>query len=500
MVVDNLEEIIYTYMPFNNILDKKMMYGKTDLQYLEEGKNILEEFESNKKKLKNQSKEFVEHINKSETNFINFVNHLKETWINYLDLINYSNILSQNLTNLYPEKIDLLKNLVDSMFKINSQLYFITDVEKEIYEHAMNKLDGERYARLIESVNSFPTYVSSLLKNNMKIIKNNYSINNILSQSNDLKKLFEANGFSLEMLGNSIDGLTGLDVDKLTINEFMPKNKFESSLKEILFMDHFLELFLRKSGILMEDLKFYVNMGNKISSKLKVSEILKKLESEYERTKNSLKIKLPNYTQKELSCGAVCLANVVGTYYPNIIVDRNLEKSILKKVSVRGYFNNIPSSIAKVSKENFGIFAKMFAELKSFKPLFMDTKPNTPVLKKFRQDLNKIDLEDCEGLNADSIYKKIESGNLISYVSGSSPMLHYKLIHGYNLDKNLFYVFDPASGCIKMKEEELIRDLRNDKSVWGVEYIPPEKEIFEKVRSSIFNANKNIERLTNLKK
>ncbi len=67
---------------------------------------------------------------------------------------------SENLKFLFSEKLELFSDLVETTFKLNTHLYYITDVEKEIYEEGIENLPEERALSLIRSVKSFPLYLS----------------------------------------------------------------------------------------------------------------------------------------------------------------------------------------------------------------------------------------------------------------------------------------------------------------------------------------------------
>jgi len=468
-----------------------MLHGKTDVQYLEEGNKIIQHFKESLKNEKNRFQHIINYSTKSKENFIEFCNHLKESWSTYLDLSVKMTSFSENLIFLFPEKIDLFLDLVETTFKLNTHIYYITDIEKEIYEKCMNDIPEERALSLIQSVRSFPVYLSEEIGETGIPTKNPYEIREILSKNPDLRKLFSLSGSTLNAFGKLLSHFTPL-IRKSKREIFNPENEYEKALKEILSYDHFFEIFLREGGILMNDLKFYIDLSDRLSCHRNIPDLLKKLEKSKEDSLISFDPKIPSYKQTSLSCGATCLANTIGTYYPHITVTLSLENGIYKLVTVPGFFNNLPSSLALVSQEKFGIPAHFFSDYKSFAPLFLDKKTYREPVKKFQEDYERIKSSslDYGNITTEEIKSKLEKGHFISFVTGQSPMLHYKMIIGYNYreNKKQFIVFDPQYGLTNIGESEILSHMRNDKSLWGVEYVPPESAIFGSTRESIIKA------------
>jgi len=484
----SLEERVLYGNVSPSLFETKMVSGKTDLQYLESGNEIISYFRESLKKEKNNEKQFIDFSTSSNENFIQFYTHLQNSWDVYLDLSSRMNSFSENIKFLFPEKLKIFSDLIQTTFDLNVHLYFITDIEKEIYERNMENLPEERMLALMESVKSLPVYLSKNIGLMGNLTKNPYQLREMLSQSPSLRKLFSLSGSSVQLLGKLVHNIPPLRREAEQ-EDFMPQNQYEEALKGILVYDHFFELFLRKSGILMNDLKFYVDIAERVSCKKSISSILAKLSGLNENFNEGFRPDIPQYHQTQLSCGATCLANVVGTYYPYVKVDKSLEDGIHKLVTVKGFFNNLPSSLVLVSRDEFGIPASFFADFRSFVPLFLEQKATQEPLKKFQEDYHKIEshTEDYENMTPLEIKDKLQKGHFISFVTGQSPMLHYKMIVGYNFrkDQNYFYVFDPSDGITKILESELLQDMRNDKSLWGVEYIPPESVIFEKTKESL---------------
>jgi len=483
------ERILYSNL-FPSMVDV-MLNGKTDIQYLEEGNEIIQYFKNSLKDEKIRIPNVISYATKSQKNFIEFFNHLKESWNVYLNLSFKMSSFSENLEFLFLEKIRLFRDLIETTFKLNVHIYYITDIEKEIYEKCMESIPEERALSLIKSIRSFPVYLAEEMGQEGISTKNPYEIREILSKNPQLRKLFLLSGSSINSFGNLLSYFVPLK-RKSEIETFNPKDDYEATLKEILAYDHFFELFLRKSGILMNDLKFCVNLSDRLSCPKNIPYLLEKLKECERNLKISFNPKIPLYTQTQLSCGATCLANTIGTYFPNIQVDKYLESGILKLVTAEGFPNNIPSSLAYVSKEKFGIPAHFFADYSTFKPLFLEKKTEQEPIKKFQEDYEKIKFSslDYGSITPEEIKSKLEKGHFISFVTGQSPMLHYKIIVGYNFrgDKKQFRVFDPQQGITKIEASELLSHMRNDKSLWGVEYVPPESVIFDSTKQLIVKA------------
>ena len=473
------------------IVDMDMLSGKTDVQYLEEGSKIIQYFKDSLKDERARVPNIIHYSTKTQGNFIDFFNHLKGSWRSYLDLSVKMTSFSENLKFLYPEKLELFKDLIETTFRLNTHIYYITDIEKEIYEKCIENLPENRALSLIQSVRSFQVYLSEEIGKSGVSTKNPYEIREMLSKNPNLRKLFSFSGSSIDLFGKLLGHFTPLN-KKSERETFIPENDYESALKEILVYDHFFELFLREGGVLMNDLKFYIDLCDRLSCTRNIPELLDRLEEFKNKSKISFNPTIPCYTQTSLSCGATCLANVIGTYFPHIKVTRSLENGILKLVTVPGFFNNLPSSLAYISREKFGIPAYFFADYKTFAPLFLDKKTEQEPVKKFQEDYERVkDFSlDYENITADEIKSKLEKGHFISFVTGQSPMLHYKMIVGYNFrgDKKQFRVFDPQYGVTIMEESEILSHMRNDKSLWGVEYVPPESVIFDSTRQSITKA------------
>ncbi|MEM4638093.1 MAG: hypothetical protein QXK76_03685 [Candidatus Woesearchaeota archaeon] len=473
------------------ILDVNMLSGKTDIQYLEEGSKIIQYFKDSLKNEKIRVPNIISYSTKSQENFIVFFRHLKDSWNIYLDLSIKMASFSENLQFLYPEKLELFRDLAETTFRLNTHIYYITDIEKEIYEKCIESLPEDRALSLIQSVRSFPVYLSEEVGENGVSTKNPYEIREMLSKNPNLRKLFSLSGSSINSFGKLLGHFVLLN-KKSEREIFTPENDYETALREILIYDHFFELFLRESGILMNDLKFYIDLSNRLSCERNIPELLDKLDESKNDSKASFNPKIPSYTQTALSCGATCLANTIGTYFPHIKVTRSLEEGILKLVTVPGFFNNLPSSLAYVSREKFGIPAYFFADYKTFAPLFLDKKTEQEPIKKFQEDYEKIKnfSLDYGNIITDEIKSKLEKGHFISFVTGQSPILHYKMIVGYNFrgDKKKFRVFDPQYGLANIEESKILSHMRNDKSLWGVEYVPPEEVIFDSTKQSIAKA------------
>jgi len=484
------ERVLYSSLS-PSIVDVNMLNGKTDIQYLEEGNKIIHYFKDSLKDEKVRVPNAISYSTKSQENFIEFFNHLKESWNAYLDLSSKMSSFSENLKFLFPEKIKLFRDLTETTFKLNTHIYHITDIEKEIYEKGIESLPEERALSLIQSVKSFPVYIAEEIGQEGISTKNPYEIREMLSNNPQLRKLFSLSGSSVNSFGKLLSHFAPLS-RKSERENFTPENDYESALKDILAYDHFFELFLRKSGILMNDLKFYIDLSNRLSCSRDIPSLLEKLEDFKKDQKISFNPKIPSYTQTQFSCGATCLANTLGTYFPNIQVDKHLEEGILKLVTAKGFPNNLPSSLAYISREKFGIPSHFFADYKTFVPLFLDKKTEQEPVKKFQEDYERIKNSslDYGNITTDKIKSKLEKGHFISFVTGQSPMLHYKMIVGYNFrgDKKQFRIFDPQYGVANMGESEILSHMRNDKSLWGVEYVPPEEVIFDSTKQSITKA------------
>lgn len=487
----SLEERLLFENVSPSLFGTKMTNGKTDIQYMEEGTKIVSDFKVSFEREKHKNQGLIHFATASPANFIKFYKHLQDSWKTYLELSSKMDSLSENLEFLFPEKLGLLRDLVQLTFELNAHIYFITDIEKEIYEKNIESLPEDRMLLLLDSVKSFPVYLAEEAGIENISTQNPYELREALFKHPRLRKLFSLSGSSIQLFGRLLSHSSKLDKKTERAN-FIPQDEYEESLKGILAYDHFFELFLRESGILMADLKFYIDIADRVSCSKDIPSILSKLAELNLFFNESFRPKIPNYKQTQLSCGAACLANVVGVYYPYIKVDRSLETGIHKLVTVKGFFNNLPSSLAYVSNEKLGIPSYFFADFSTFAPLFLEQKAVEEPLKKFQDDYEKVKGRciDYGEVTTKDLKEKLGKGHLISFVCGQSPMLHYKMIVGYKFKENqqCFYVFDPAYGTTTVAESEILGHMRNDKSLWGVEYVPPESIIFGRIRDLLAKA------------
>jgi len=353
------ERVLYSSLS-PSIVDVNMLNGKTDVQYLEEGSKIIQYFKESLKNERIRVPNIIPYSTRSQKNFIDFFGHLKESWNTYLDLSAKMASLSENLKFLYPEKLDLFRDLTETTFRLNIHIYYITDIEKEIYEKGIESLPEDRALSLIQSVKSFPVYLSEEIGESGVSTKNPYEVREMLSKKPNLRKLFFLSGSSINSFGNLLEHFAPLN-RKSERETFTPENDYESALKEILAYDHFFELFLRESGILMNDLKFYIDLSDRLSCTRNIPELLDKLDESKNDSQTSFNPKIPSYTQTSLSCGATCLANTISTYFPNIAVTRSLEEGIHKLVTVPGFFNNLDYLESRSFKNDFE--RRLFQEL-----------------------------------------------------------------------------------------------------------------------------------------
>ncbi len=98
----------------------------------------------------------------------------------------------------------------------------------------------------------------------------------MLFKNPSLRELFSFSGSSIILFGRLLTQFTPLDI-KSERETFNPGNEYEKALMEILSYDHFFEIFLRDSGVLMTDLKFYVDLSNRLSCPKKIPSLLAKL-------------------------------------------------------------------------------------------------------------------------------------------------------------------------------------------------------------------------------
>ncbi|VVB80721.1 Uncharacterised protein [uncultured archaeon] len=488
----SLEERVLASALNPSQVDMNKLSGRTDIQYLEEGKKIIDHFKDSLKEAQKESREIIQFATTSQGNFIGFFDHLEECWRVYLELSSRMASFSENLQFLYPEKVALFSDMVKTTFELNEHIYLITDIEKEIYEKQLESLPEDRLLPLIESARSFPVYLSEEVGENGVVTKNPYEIRELLRKNPNLRKLFSLSGSSVQTFGKLLSHFSPLG-KKVNRTNFVPQNKHEQTLQGILIYDHFFELFLREGGILMNDLKFYVDLSERLSCAKEIPTIIKKLDEARQNLQLSFNPNLPQYLQTGLSCGATCLSNVVGTYFPHIKVDRSMEEGILKLVTARGFPNNIPSSLAYVAAEKFGIPARFFADFRTFAPRFINTPATQEPLKKFQEDYAKIKSSaiDYGSITLEDIRAKLESGHLISFVGEAEDLfLHYSMIVGYNFrgDNNHFLIFDPLHGTSKMPSSKVLRYMRNRESLWGIEYLPPESVIFDSTTKYIAKA------------
>ncbi len=479
----SLEEETLDLIPFFLSFTHKRFF----IDYIHLGRPIISYFNEEAKIKKDLiANKIINFATSSKENFIEFVEKLKTSWNLYLKLSSFMDYLNQNLNFLYPEKVDLLLELVSATFDLNLYLYIITDVEKEIYEKNLDLLPQERKIELLESIRSLHVYLSKKIKSNINIqdnYNNPYYIFNLINEDPSLRELFYSSSSSPEYFSNLMKGIS--PIRGRMDHEFEPQDNFEKVLKEILFYDHFFELFLRKTGILFNDLKFYIDLSDRLVCKRDINSIissLNKLKVEY---RNRFRPKLPQYKQSFDSCGVACLMNVLGVYYPEKKLGLSLEKAIFKRVTIGEFHNNLPSSLAVVARE-LGIPAYFFADFSSFYDLFLKQAAEEQPLKKFQEDYKKIEKHtlDYRDISPKDIKEKLMKGHFISFVGGKSPILHYRLIIGYRED--YFYVFDPLDTSIrKIHMKDILSHMRNDKSLWGVEYTPPESIIYPDIIDTI---------------
>ncbi len=500
----SLEETILNYLipPIiadvqSNKFHKHMTLNKEDLH------NFVEEFKLVKEKNKNNLDTFVSWSTNSKDNFIEFVDYVKTCWSNYLDLIYYMNILSQSLHTFYPSKLKLIRDLIYTTYKLNQNLYLITSVEKEIYEHFISEVEPERLITLLNSVRSFPVYLGEKFADISDLLKNEFYLKDLIKINKCAKDLFYKSSCSFKLFGNTLKDAGELKTTPF-VKQFEPKSLFEEKLKEILVFDHFIELCLRKSGILSLDLDFYsqlysgelfIHQGKKRG--FRIGTIISTLTELIEKQNFKFKYKIKKYYQTDLSCGVACFINALTAFDPSFIPSKKIEMELLHKVTVLGYFNNLPSSLVKVARQEYGIPAKFIVDISSFAPLYINNKENEnfPPAKKFLEDYSKIPHENMQSLTKEEALKRLKDGSLIAYVCGEGEMLHYKLIYGYELvdGTTFFEVFDPQAGTFRFNEADIDSETRNSKSFWGVEYTAQESVIFDSIKTYLEKAKQCLE-------
>jgi len=194
------ERVLYSSLS-PSIVDVNMLNGKTDVQYLEEGSKIIQYFRDSLKDEGARIPNIIPYSTKTQGNFINFFNHLEDSWNTYLELSVKMASFSENLKFLYPEKVELFRDLTETTFRLNTHIYYITDIEKEIYEKGIENLPEDRALSLIQSVKSFPVYLSEEIGESGVSTKNPYEIREMLSKNPNLRKLFSLSGSSINSFG-----------------------------------------------------------------------------------------------------------------------------------------------------------------------------------------------------------------------------------------------------------------------------------------------------------
>jgi len=469
-----------------------------DEYYLKEGDKFIKEFLSSVKLKIEEKERLIDYFTSSKEKVEKFYNKLITLWDAYLDNLAKVKILREFNHVLPYYKIKYLRKFVNDHLELNKELYKLSSVEKEIIERAIFKyLDEEELEEFFNFNKNFFSEFSRLFSK----IKKTSSIVEFYEEvlkKEELVSFFSNFGFNLRSLMKKSNELykekeTYDKYKHLKNTDNYKKRKIKNEslfniLRELFIFDNYLEKGWIETKVVLEDLKFYVDLANNLSTKKDFESLFKALNKREEITKRKFIFDIPKYTQTSDSCGAVCLLNAY-SYFFNVKPTKELERFIEEKVKVKGFYNNIPSSLALTAIETFGMPAKFFAEMKTFSPLYLKEEINEigfPPLKKFREDFEKLKeynaITNYDNITPEKLEEKIKKGIIISFVKGKSPMLHYNMIIGYKKTnkENFFYIFDPLGHIFKVKYEKIIDFMRNDKSLWGVEYYSPDNFLYNK--------------------
>ncbi len=464
--------------------------------YLKEGKDFIKEF---KEKVSNFDKEKeISRIVSSEENIEFFAKKLTQLWKNYLKNIAKIRVLREFIhVNPY-YKIKFLKEFIKDHLKLNEELYKATMVEKEVIERAIFKyLNEKEISEFFKFNKNFFSKFSEIFSD-FKIVDSKaefylYTSEKLL-EDKKLNEFFEDFGFKLDEIrikSNNLEKSSNKKVEKEDQVQ-NKKNKLFNLLRNLFYFDNYLEKGWIELDIVLEDLKFYVDLAERFSTKKSFEALFKILEEREKVAKRKFIYDIPKYNQTADSCGATCLLNAYSYFYqvkPTI----KLERFIEGKVKVPGFPNNLPSSLALTSIEDFGMPAKFFAEMKTFYPLYLKEKienVSSPLLKKFREDYEKLKkynaIENYDNIKPENLEEKIKKGSMIAFVRGKGPILHYNMIIGYKKTKsgNYFYVFDPMNSVYLISYKEILGYMRNDRSLWGVEFYSPDRFLYKDIKNS----------------
>jgi len=475
------ERKIKEFVPHKITYLDKVKINKEDID------KVYREFESVQKAFYQKYKElFIKCCVSSEEKFIFLVKSLDTLWKKYFELLECMDTLYPNLNCLYPKKVERIKELIRVFNKLNHLVYFITDIEKEIYGYYLDSLNKEEADAILKGVKSFPTYLNYRF-GHLKQYKfvGEEVLKKEIENNKDLKELLEMCSNSMFLLKNILNNFSdNFPRFKPSWSETTLENKdqLKDALRNILEFDHFIELFFRTSGILKLDVPFYKKICEYLNKPFGIENAIESLENFKNKRKNEFKFNIPKYHQNYDSCGIACLMNVLKTYFPKLKLERSLEKNLLKKVTIPGYYNNIPTSVVKVANE-FGLPAFLIIDWDSFRKNYLlnPSYKNFPPLLRFLKELQEIKHENLKQLEPNYVTETLNSGGMISYVGELSGILHYRLIFGYSKKENHFRVFDPILGELKIKMGEISSKSRNSNGFWGVVYYPPEFHLLEEL-------------------
>jgi hypothetical protein len=436
------------------------------------------------------------HIIKIATsNLHEYIYLLEESWKIYLEGFQYMDLLYPFIKRkrfLYPKKTKVLFEFVNSFTSLNEIVYSLGMAEKGVIESVVDKWNidikniplpkSSAYLYLNELANTlFERIDPNLLANKQYVRLKIY-------EDSIVRKAF--NNYSFGSLDNFIYLLKKLKNLRSTGRKVIPnRNLYYSSLpklgiikiiQKLLLYDHRWELEYRYLDIVNLDLPFYLKLSEILNTKETIQNILTSLKTLHNEQMKYFYYKIPYHYQNGPTCGVSCLLNTLSTF-ANIKVNKQLEKEIFKKVVVPGTVNNLPTCLALVAQQDYGLTVKFIVDWIKYKLNFINNPKfkNDPRVFKLLECKKKIKTIEKRNLMGEEVIDYLRNGYMLSMVGEvgnvnnnteiqPENILHYRLIYGYEKkDEEFEYlIFDPLKG--KFKTNDLSTIIFNRYGMWGV--------------------------------